>query len=384
VPFFVIAQLKTQIEELVKLGALVTIVSSNGSELLAGQPIACANWKTIEIARSIHPLKDLLALMQLYWFFRQTGIQIAHSTTPKAGLLTAIAGKLAGVPVRLHTFTGQPWVTMHGIKRWVVRGCDRLIGKLNTACYADSASQREFLIASAVLRPDRIRVIGAGSLAGVDVERFNTAHFPEQRCQALRESLGIPQRAAVLLFVGRITAEKGVRELMQAFDGLKRTVPNAHLVMVGEFEDEQGLADRITPEEISQHQDTHIVGYTPCPEAYMAIADVLCLPSYREGFGTVVIEAASMGLPAVGTQIYGLSDAVQHGQTGLLVAPRDSLALQTALQTLLGDDALRLRMGNLARERARGAFDSRRVNAAVVCDYAAHLSRLAVANGSKP
>lgn len=375
VPFFVIAQLKTQIEEMVRLGAAMTVVSSDGPELHGQLVIRGADWQVIEIARSLNPFKDLLALVHLYRFFRRAGIDIAHSTTPKAGLLTAVAAFMAGVPVRLHTFTGQPWVNMHGVKRWVVRSCDRLVGVLNTACYADSASQRDFLVTQGLIRPKRIHVIGAGSLAGVDVDRFNRQHFPVTRCHALRASLGIAPHVPVLLFVGRITAEKGVRELMQAYAGLKRDGCQAHLLVVGDFDDASGMPGIITRDEIDQHPDVHIVGYTQCPEAYMAIADVLCLPSYREGFGTVVIEAAAMGLPTVGTQIYGLSDAVLDGQTGMLVAPRDSQGLQIALQTLLSDSALRSHMGQMAQMRARSLFDSKTVNKLVVQEYLALLGR---------
>ena len=384
VPFFVIAQLKTQIEELTALGAEVTVVSSDGPELHGPGLIHGVNWKVLEIARSLSPIKDLFSLVLLYKFFRSSGIHIAHSTTPKAGLLTAIAAYLAGVPVRVHTFTGQPWVNMHGIKRWVVRGCDRLIGLLNTTCYADSMSQRDFLVECGLLKPDQISVIGAGSLAGVDVGRFSKAHFPSELCQELRKSLGIPQTAPVLLFVGRITSEKGVRELIQAFAGLKRSGSLAHLVIVGGFDNTGGVPGSITPEEITGHQDTHIVGYTACPEAYMAIADLLCLPSYREGFGTVVIEAAAMGLPTVGTQIYGLSDAVLNGQTGILVAPRQSEALQAALQTLLADDELRSRMGELAKLRAKSLFDAKIVNQAVVLQYLDLLTRQQSSMGITP
>lgn len=384
VPFFVVAQLKTQLEELVALGAEVTIVSSDGPELHGPRLIHGLDWQVLEIARSLSPLKDLCSIVHLYRFFRRSGTHIAHSTTPKAGLVTAIAAYLAGVPVRVHTFTGQPWVNMHGIKRWVVRSCDRWIGLLNTACYADSASQRDFLVGEGLLKPEKISVIGAGSLAGVDVGRFSKAHFPPELCQELRKSLGIPQTAPVLLFVGRITSDKGVRELIQAFAGLKRSGSLAHLVIVGGFDDAGGLPGIITPEEITEHQGTHIVGYTARPEAYMAIADLLCLPSYREGFGTVVIEAAAMGLPTVGTQIYGLSDAVLNGQTGILVAPRDSQALQSALQTLLSDDELRSRMGELARLRAQSFFDAKVVNQEVVLQYLDLLTRQQISKGTTP
>lgn len=370
VPFFVVAQLKHQIAALGSLGAHVAVVASNEPELAQLEGLPGVRCTPIEIPRSITPWRDLLALIHLYRFFRRERIQIAHSTTPKAGLLTALAAFAAGVPVRLHTFTGQPWVTMSGFKRGLARASDRLIGCLNTRCYTDSASQRQFLIAQGILDETQVFVVGAGSLAGVDIRRFDRNRFSVTQCEALRQSLGIPHDAPVLLFMGRITRDKGVHELLQAYASIKAAGADAHLVFVGKFDTESGVAGAISREDIARLSDTHIVDYTDQPESYFAIADILCLPSYREGFGTVVIEAAAMGVPAVGTDIYGLSDAVVHGETGLLVPVRDASALAHAIGKLLADDSLRNRMSEAARRRAQTEFDAERISELLVQEYA--------------
>lgn len=369
VPFFVVTQLGHQIEMLDRLGATVTVVTSDGPELVLLDRLKNVHRKLIDIPRSIAPLRDALALFRLFIFFRREHIQIAHSTTPKAGLLTAIAAWIARVPVRLHTFTGQPWVNMRGIKRWLTRGSDILIGKLSTRCYADSASQRQFLIDQKIVKGDSLSVIGAGSLAGVDIQRFTQSRFSSTDCTELRKSIEIPEDVPVLLFVGRITADKGVRELLQAFEMLKANGSNAHLVFVGQFDLDSGVTGAISRKEIERLADTHIVGYSESPEMYLAIADILCLPSYREGFGTVVIEAAAMGLPTVGTEIYGLTDAIEHGKTGLLVPSRDAQALANALDTLLMDKALRVQLGRSALQRAKSLFDADLVNKQVAEEY---------------
>ncbi len=379
VPFFVVTQLKHQIATLGRTGANVTVISSDGPELAALDGLPGVHCTAVEIPRSISPWRDLLALFKLVRLFRAERIQIAHSTTPKAGLLTALAAFIARVPVRLHTFTGQPWVNMGGLKRWLARGSDWLIGKLNTRCYADSASQRRFLIDQKLIDGDDLTVIGAGSLAGVDVRRFDPQRFAANDRGPLRRMLGIPDDAPVLLFVGRITADKGVRELLQAFSMLKQNAAAAHLVFVGQFDVDSGVVGGISRNEIEQLPDTHIVGYSDRPEAYMAIADLLCLPSYREGFGTVVIEAAAMGLPTVGTNIYGLSDAVVHGETGLLVPSHNADALAAAIERLLADGALRASMAEASRRRALGMFDAEVVNDLVVREYAALLRMRGIA-----
>ena len=374
VPYFVLSQLKHQIESISASGAQVMLVTSNGPEFPSLQALTGVACEMIEIPRSISPRRDIVALWQLLQFFRRTQIDIAHSTTPKAGLLTAVAALLAGVPIRLHTFTGQPWVNMTGPMRWFARASDRLIARLNTRCYTDSASQRQFLIEQGVVAATRLFVIGAGSLAGVNLDRFNPARFSEQQRLALKDKLGIPHAVPVLLFVGRITADKGVRELLAAFRELKSARNTAHLIFVGHFDSEIGGGAGLARRDIEGIADVHIAGFTECPEAYMAIADILCLPSYREGFGTVVIEAAAMGVPTVGSDIYGLSDAVENGVTGMLVPPRDAAALAAALSALLADEDRRRLMGRAARRRAEQLFDAKQVNGKLIAEYRALLN----------
>jgi len=371
VPFFVLTQLKHQIEVICASGASVTIITSEGPELAALQALTGVTCKPIKIPRSIAPLRDVVALLRLFLMFKRDKIDIAHSTTPKAGLLTAVAAYFAGVPVRMHTFTGQPWVNMRGPVRWLTRSSDWLIGKLNTRCYADSESQRQFLIAQGVVSAQNLSVIGAGSLAGVDLTRFNQTRFSDQQRIKLRCDLGIPANVPILLFMGRITIEKGVRELMTAFRQLKSAGNAVHLVLAGPLDSGSGVVQEISRHEIEGVAGAHIVGYTECPETYMSIADILCLPSYREGFGTVVIEAAAMGVPAVGTDIYGLSDAVVNGETGVLVPPRDATALATALAKLLGNEKLRVEMGHAAKLRSEVLFDANLIDGKLIqecCD----------------
>lgn len=376
VPYFVVSQLSGQLDAIVRSGMDVSVISSDGPELgklkSGALPIRTI---TVEIARSISLAKDVLALWRLFFLFRRERFDIVHSTNPKAGLIAAVAGLFAGVPVRLHTFTGQPWVNLHGPVRWGARLADSLIGRLNTQCYADSESQRQFLIEQGVISPDRVSVIGAGSIAGVDLERFNVARFSVQERAHMRVKLGIPVGVPVLLFVGRITADKGVRELLLAFHELKQTGSHAHLVFVGPFDLERSTGKEITRSAIDAIPHTHIVGYSEQPEIYMAIADILCLPSYREGFGTVVIEAAAMAVPTVGTNIYGLSDAVVNGGTGILVPPRDSTALRRALSGLLDDPARCGAMGVAAKHRAEQLFDAKKINEIVIAEYCRLLSR---------
>jgi glycosyltransferase involved in cell wall biosynthesis len=351
------------------MGMQVFLISSAGpewSQIHAGNGLSV---KIINIPRSLEPWQDFIALIKLTLFFMKHRFDIVHSTTPKAGLLTALAAFSAGIPIRLHTFTGQPWVMLQGLMRWASRAADKLIGVLDMKCYADSRSQAQFLVSEGIVASRKMAVIGHGSLAGVDMGRFNPDHWPLSVKQEIRKVLGIAVSSKVIIFVGRISPDKGVAELIAVFYELLRMDYDVDLLLVGPCDQDCGGVSSLDLKEAGQCSRIHRTGYTECPEKYLAIADIFCLPSYREGFGTVVIEAAAMGLPTVGTAIYGLTDAVVDGESGILVPPRDERALLGALKSLLDHPDTLYAMGKAARARCFEHFDARIVNEKVAQEY---------------
>jgi len=367
VPFFLVNQLATHIRNLRRLGMEVTVVTSRGRELDVFSDDPGIRVVNIEIPRRIRPLADFRALITLFRLFRGHKFSLVHSTTPKAGLLCAIAGRLAGIPIRLHTFTGQVWTVKSGFMRMFLQSLDRLILHLNTHCYADSPSQQQFMVDSGVATADAISVYGPGSLAGVDVERFSPERFSENEKKLLIRELGLKNDPLILTFIGRITEEKGVRELLAAFRQLQKRHASMTLLMLGPVDDESG---RLIQHAFVEVSGVHWQGYVQDPERYLAITDVLCLPSYREGFGTVVVEAAAMAVPSIGTQIPGLVDAIENGTTGILVPVRDVDALAESIESLVRDPLLLQKMKIAARERCLREFDSRLINMNVAREYA--------------
>lgn len=374
VPFFIVTQLSATIEALKDSGAAVTIISSDddlGGEL---RKLVGSDFIPVKMVREINPVRDLLSLIMLVKVFKQGKFDIVHSTTPKAGLLCAIAGKIAGVTIRLHTYTGQPWVTMHGVRRHLLKLCDRVIGTLNTRCYTDSFSQQKFLVEQRVVKTENICVLGHGSFAGVNLKRFDASRFSQSERVALKSELNINLDSKVVIFVGRITKEKGVSELIEAFERLIVEGLDLYLLLVGPYEpDGFAIIDNISNKSVKDRIKN--VGFSNSPEKYMAVADMLCLPSYREGFGTVVIEAAAMGLPTVGTSIYGLSDAVVDGETGLLVPVGDSVSLANSIRSLVTDEELLIAMSNSARERAQKSFDSKLYSSLLIDEYTSFVEK---------
>lgn len=379
VPFFILHHLRSQIDATVAAGNEVYVVCSpeEGSRQLDEMP--GITFTAINIPRKISPAQDLMALVALYRYFRKFRFEIVHSVTPKAGLLCAVAALLARTPIRLHTFTGQPWVELSGPLRWAAKASDWLITHLNTRCYADSESQRAFLVSHGIAQPRQIRVLGSGSLSGVDLQRFDSNRL-SGGAEATRTELSIPSGAKVITFIGRVTRDKGIAELIAAFSALPRQPQGVILILVGPAETKWDPLPEGVMHEIATNPNIRAVGYSQTPEKYLAVSHLLCLPSYREGFGNVVIEAAALGIPTVGTRIVGLSDTIIDGVTGILVPPRQVAPLTDALALLLNDDERRSLMGREACARAKSLFDATKINRLVLDEYRA-LSQNYLARG---
>ncbi|MDP3071639.1 MAG: glycosyltransferase [Opitutaceae bacterium] len=322
-----------------------------------------AKFHAVGIERAVAPLRDLGALLALRRLFRRERFDLVHSFTPKAGLLAMLAARLAGVPRRLHTFTGQVWATKRGPKRWLLKNLDRVLARSATHLLADSASQARFLATEGVVAGGRTTVIGDGSICGVNLARFR----PDAAARAaLRAELRVDDGAVLFLFVGRLNRDKGVLDLARAFAAMKASGPVC-LVLVGP--DEAGMEAQVRGALAGRESEVRFVAQTPNPERFMAAADVLCLPSHREGFGSVIIEAAACGCPCVASRIYGVTDAVEAGRGGLLHPPGDGAALRRCLEQLAADRELAARLGHDARARVEKLFPEQRITDGLAAYY---------------
>ena len=330
---------------------VTVIVNTNNPNFLKEQSVI-AKVIPLAIDRDVSLISDFSCLIKLLKILHQENFSAVHSVTPKAGLLTMLASWVMHVPLRVHTFTGQVWVTKTGYKRLLLKQIDCLIAFLTTHNLIDSPSQRQFLIEQNVISLEKSDVFIKGSISGVDLTRFK---FNEGMRIAIRQQLNIPNQAIVFLFLGRLTRDKGVLDLAQAWQDTQPS--KAHLIYAGP--DEQNMQAEIIRLAENDKKNIHFIGYTNTPEHYMSASDVLCLPSYREGFGSVVIEAASIGIPAIASAIYGITDAVVDGETGMLHKPRDIKAIKNCIENIINNEALRLKLGQQAQVRAIKYFDSK-------------------------
>ena len=321
-----------------------------------------ARFMGVALERKVCLLADLQALNGLFLFFLRERFQVVHSITPKAGLLGMGAAFFARVPVRVHTFTGQVWATKSGVARALLRFLDKLIAGFATHVLVDSHSQRKFLVENGVVSQKKSCVLGDGSISGVDTLRFRPN--PQAR-RTFRKKNKIPDEDIVFVYVGRLKRDKGIPELLAAFEKIAKTNSSMWLLLVGPDEENLGRLIQASPAMMKIIK----VGHTSSPESYMAAADIFVLPSHREGFGSSVIEAGACGIPVVASRIYGLTDAVVHGHTGLLVTRGDVGELARAMEKLGNNRKLRLRMGRVAQRRVKVRFDQKKITEALLQFY---------------
>jgi glycosyltransferase involved in cell wall biosynthesis len=274
------------------------------------------------------------------------------------------AGFLARVPFRWHTFTGQVWVTRQFVSRTFLKFFDKCISYFATQIFTDSESQRQLLVEENIVLIDKISILGNGSIAGVNIERFIKNDEIRFEC---RENFAVKNDACVFLFVGRLARDKGIFDLIQAFNLVSQKIDNVELWVVGP--DEEGLQSQL--EELAHVDNLSIrfVGASTKPENYMMSADVFVLPSYREGFGTVIIEAAACGIPSIAYRIDGVVDAIEDGVSGELIDLHKVEALAQSMISFAERPSKCIEMGKNARERVVKHFRSEEITKAWLDQY---------------
>jgi len=323
----------------------------------------------VGIERRISPIKDLRAFFDLIGIFNKEKFDILHSIMPKSGLLSMLAGLVTRIPVRVHTFTGQVWKNNTGLKRTFLKFMDKVIASCATNILVDSPSQREFIIREGVVDRKKSSVIGDGSICGVDIERF---HFDQKARIQIRTEYGFGDTDIVFFYLGRMKKDKGILDLARAFSLLCTRHFNVRLLIAGP--DEEGIGIRVK-EICSKHSDkVNILDFIDAPEKYLSAVDVLCLPSYREGFGQVIVEAAAVGVPSIGSRIYGVTDTIDDGVTGFLFEPRAYYDLMLKMTMFIEDPSLARTMGEKARASALKKYSKEKITSAMM-DYYEKLER---------
>ena len=291
----------------------------------------------VEMTRAITPIQDLKSLIKLSGYLRKEKPTIIHTHTPKAGIIGMLAGKIAGVPIRLHTVAGLPLLETSGIKRKILDFVEKLTYNLATRVYPNSFELKKICLELGYAREEKLKVLGKGSSNGIDTVYFDPEKYTDSEKSSLRKELNIPENDFVYIFVGRLVKEKGINELVQSFVQINKEMPDTTLLLVGPFEQDLDPVDDNIFETIRTHEKIVTTGYQQDVRSYFAISNVLTFPSYREGFPNVVLQAGAMSLPSIVTDINGCNEIIQSKENGLIIPVKDSEAVKSAMQTLYKD-----------------------------------------------
>ncbi|EUJ31540.1 glycosyltransferase family 4 protein [Listeria cornellensis] len=321
--------LNGQLDYLVKQGFDVHLVVSKGESSEALKRDGRITVHHVEMAREISVWKDMKALIQMIRVFRKVRPDISNVGTPKAALLGSIAAFLTKTKTRIYTLRGLRMETATGRLRKLLWFIEQLIIVLSTKVIAISPSLITKCRELHIQGTSKMSVLGKGSSNGIHL-----ANFEEKSRETVRYVFDNQQ--FVVGFTGRITKDKGIEELITAFLALE----DMNLLLVGDFDEQHGLKKE-TVDVIQSHPNIHVTGFIPNPAPYYQMMDVFVIPSYREGFSNVCLEAAAAGLPVIGTDVTGIKDAMVDQVTGILIPAKSSSAIQKAIMILKNDEVLR-------------------------------------------
>ena len=294
---------------------------------------------SIEMTRKITPFQDLKSLWQMYRYIKKEKPEIVHTHTPKAGLIGMMAAKLAGVKIRLHTVAGLPLMETSGLKRVVLNQVERFTYSCATNVYPNSKGLYDFIIKEKLGSGNKIKVIGKGSTNGIDVSNFDPDLFSDEEKLQLRRDLNIAEDDFVFVFVGRLVKDKGINELIAAFKTLQSSNSRTlKLLLVGPLEQDLDPLSQEVLDEITNNPNIISAGFQKDVRPYFAISNTLAFPSYREGFPNVVLQALSMGIPALVSDINGCNEIVQHQHNGLIYPPKNEEKLLEAMTLIINED----------------------------------------------
>lgn len=324
---------------------------------------------SLRISRSVTPMQDLLTLWRLFLLLRKEKPHIVHSHTPKAGLLGMLAARLAGVKIRMHTVAGLPLLEERGLYRKLLEWMERLTSGCATNVYPNSAKLALIMRQKRYCAGRKLRLLGNGSSNGIDTAYFRKNEALEARAADLRKQRGWMPHQFVFVFAGRMVRDKGIQELIDAFQGLHQRYDHIRLMLVGPFEESLDPLPAHTRSILHQHAAISYVDFQTDVRPWLLMGQALVFPSYREGFPNVPMQAGCLELPSIVTDINGCNEIIENGRNGLIIPPKNSQALYDAMERLLINPDLYQRLRSNARNCIVERFDQRRLWELLLQEY---------------
>ena len=345
-------------------GFEIKIVCSDGPEVQSVKESEGCSVLTIPFSRKISLKTDIITIYRLVLLLRKIKPHIVHTHTSKAGLIGMISAFLVRCPIRIHSVPGLQMMESKGLRRLILNLSERLTYFLSDVVCPNSKSLKEYILNHKMCSSEKIRIIGCGSSSGVNLDKYCMHLKKTSTRKSIRERFCVDDNGIVLAFVGRISKEKGIHELVESFVNLSKRYANLYLLLIGKYDDigeydtiNDGI-DNDTKNILNNNARLNITGWVEDVENYLAASDIVVHPSYREGFSNALLQAGSMGLPSVTTNVSGCIDVIKDGETGLVVSPKDSVALEKALEVLILDKDKRVELGLNAYHHVAANFAS--------------------------
>ena len=294
----------------------------------------------IDLKRGFDLKSTLGTIVNLYKYFRSNEIEVVEYGTENAAFCAAIASKLAGVPIRIYDHWGARYVGLNGISRTVSKLIERTAAFFSTNIRQVSLENMELCVSDHIYKRDKVKVLGKGGTVGVDMTVFDLK-YKESYKKFIREKYEIPQDTVLIGYVGRIQSDKGINELLEAFRNIQKTNSNVSLMLVGPIDEVNPVREELFSW-AQRNTQVCFTGRVSEVFKYMSAFDVLVHPTYREGFGMVLQEAAAMKIPIITTSIMGPREFIQDNITGALVPPCDENSLREKILELINDKKLAL------------------------------------------
>lgn len=347
----------------------VIALSSSGKELQEIEESHGLKVKAIEMSREITPVRDMISLWKITLYFLKEKPDIVHTCTPKAGLVGMMAALFARVPHRMHTVAGMPLMESSGLKRKILMFVEWLTYKCATNVYSNSTGLKDFIVDQKLIGKDKIKVLGHGSSDGMNSSYFSKTKDVLETGSKIKNDNKLSDDDFIFIFIGRIVRDKGINELLNSFDRLTKTEQKIKLLLVGPFEDHLDPISEESRDILKNNENIIELGFQNDVRPFLVISDCLVFPSYREGFPNVVMQAASMGLPAIVSDINGCNEIVEDGVNGLIIPVKDTEALQDSMRKIYEDQELRDRLAQNARKQIVERYDQAFVWQAIKDEY---------------
>jgi glycosyltransferase involved in cell wall biosynthesis len=341
----------------------VVAVSSPEKELEIVGKRECVRTVAIPMERHISVFKDFLSLMRMIWLFMEEKPTIVHSMTPKAGLVSMIAAWITRVPVRMHTYTGLVFPTATGMTQKILILMDRILCFCATYINPEGEGVKRDLQRFHITKKP-LHIIANGNVRGIDLEYYCRTEDVMAKAADIRD-----EKMFTFCFVGRVVGDKGINELVAAFDRLSKQSPNLRLILVGPMEAELDPLSPSTIDIIKNNSQIIFSGAQTDVRPFMAASDALVFPSYREGFPNVVLETGAMGLPSIVTNINGCNEIIIEGKNGVIIPPRDENALYDAMKHFVEHPDAVKGMAVNAREMIASRYEQKMIWQALLAEY---------------